>query len=208
MSNFIILDNKIITSKYVLDVFDFIEKSNNTREEKGKVLFDEFQKVILQTKCTFGFTYTDNSENALRGRVGAFSGFRQGTQRLSLMPNNKWPKSRSKEPTCLRYYDFGRMAWRSLKKDRFAVATSFWNEEEQKWVDTPDKANISSNWNKIKNLNSLSKHKQSNRPDTIEEQTKREKVNKRELEKRNRQISKTQNKLKKSFTIEDGVIRL
>lgn len=208
MSNFIILNNKIITSKYVLDVFSFIEKADKTKDEKEKVLLNEFQQIILQTKCTFGYTYTDNTENALRGRIGAFSGFRQGTQRLLLIPNNMWPKSRSKEPTCLRYYDFGRMAWRSFKKNRFVVVTSFWNEKEQKWVDTPDQANISSNWGEIKKLNKLSDHIKSNRPDTESERLKREKINKLEEEKRTRQINKTQNKLKKSFSVIDGIIHL
>ena len=191
----------------MLDMCDFIEKADIPKKEKEKILFGEFQKVILQTRCTFGFTYTDNDENVLRGRVGRFSGFRNGTQRLDFIPNNKWPKSRSSERTLLRYWDEGRSGWRSFKKDRFVVVTSFWDEKNKKWVDTPDQANVSSNWKEIRSLNKISDYKQSNRPDTKEEKIKRERVAKKEFEKRQRQIQQTQSKLKKSFVIEGGIIK-
>ena len=201
MSNFTILNNKIITSPYVLDIFNIIEKSEDSEGVK-KVLYDEFSKLVLQGKITFGFVYTNNKENELRGRIGKFSGFRTGSQFLKLIPTNKRPKSRSTEPTCLRYYDFGRMAWRSFKKDLFVVATSFWSEADQKWYDDPYKAGFESNW---KNINS--KYKRYNRPDTPEEMIKRAKINAKEEAKRNDQIARTAAKrFRKSYDIIDDQI--
>ena len=201
MSNYTIIDNKIITSSYVLDMFDIINKAENDDEVK-KVLYDEFSKLILQGVVTFGFVYCNNEENDLRGRIGKFSGFRTGTQFLKLIPTNKRPKSRSSEQTCLRYYDRGRMAWRSFKKDLFVVATSFWSEKDQTWYDDPYKAGFESNW---KNINS--KYKRYNRPDTPEEMIKRAKINAKEETKRNDQIAKTAAKrFRKSYDIIDDQI--
>jgi len=194
--NFTILDDKIITSRYVLDMLDVINKAKGDDESKG-ILFDEFQKLILQGKITFGYVYTKNEENELRGRVGSFSGFRHGTQFLKLIPDNKRPKTRSTEPTCLRYYDFGRMNWRSFKKNLFIIATSFYSDKDQKWFDNPLDAGFKSNW---RNINY--KYKRVERADTTEEMIKRAKINKKEDEKRQTQIDKQ----RKKVTIKDGKI--
>lgn len=188
MNNFVILNDKIITSRYVLDMMEFIQKAENNEESK-KVLYDEFSKLVLQGLITFSYTYTDNEENRLRGRVGKFSGFRHGTQYLGLIPDNKRPKSRSSEPTCLRYYDMGRMSWRSFKKNLFVVATSFLDKRDGKWKDNPINAGFKSNWNEIRYMNNGFKRKE--RSDTKEEKLIREKINKKELDKRNRQIKNT-----------------
>src|SRR5690606_29220337 len=132
MNNFIILNDKIITSKYVLDLTNYIEKSKD-KFKAEKVLLSEFKKLVLQGKVTFLYLYCDNKENQLRGRVRASAGFRNGTQRLDFIPNNKWPKSRSKNTTALRYYDFGRENWRSFRLNSFIVATSFWDDTEKRW---------------------------------------------------------------------------
>lgn len=210
MSNYRIINNKIITSKYFLSLFDMIEKSKSNENLKN-ILFNEFQKVVLQTKCTFGFVYVDNNENKLRGRVGKFSGFRHGTQRLDLIPDNKWPVERSKDKKNLRYWDFGRSSWRSFNKQNFVIATSFWNNDLKKWVDTPEEANIESDWKIISKLNLEKDYIKSNREDTEEEKIKRDKINKKENKKRLEQIEKTNKKIKKSedillFEIKEGKI--
>lgn len=207
MSNFTILNDKIITSKYVLDLINHIEKAES-KDEAEKVLYNEFSKLILQGKVTFLFLYCDRYENRIRGRVRASAGFRHGTQRKDFIPDNKWPKTRSKNKTALRYYDFGRAGWRSFRKNHFIVATSFWDDRENKWKDNPYDAGFTSDWDKIKGLNRLEDYKPVNRPDTKEEREKRDKVIKREAEKRVRQIKKTQNKIKKSLVIENGIIKI
>lgn len=194
MSNFAILNNKIITSRYTLDVIDYIEKSND--KDKNRVLLKEFSKLILQGKVTFLYLYCDRHENRIRGRVRSSAGFRTGTQRLKIIPNNKWPKSRSKNRTALRYYDFGREGWRSFRKDSFIVATSFWDAREEKWKDNPYDAGFTSNWNAIRGLNKLGDHVRVDRPDTEQERLKRIKVAERERLKREEQIKKTKRKNK------------
>lgn len=196
--NYTIINDKIITSNYVLDIINIIQKSKDDEEIK-KVLFNEFEKLILQGKITFSYVYTNNKENELRGRIGHFSGFRHGTQFLKLIPENKRPKSRSTERTCLRYYDYGRMNWRSFKKNLFIVATSFYSDKDKKWYDNPEEAGFKSNW---RNINS--RYKRVERPDTAEESMKREKINKKENEKRQTQIEKQ----KKRFSIQDGKIKI
>lgn len=199
--NYTIIGGKIISSSYVLDMFNYIEKAQEddiSPDDVRKVLFDEFEKLVLQGKITFGFVYTENKENELRGRIGNFSGFRTGTQFLKLIPANKRPKSRSTEETCLRYYDFGRMAWRSFKKTLFVVASSFFNDKDGKWYDTPEAAGFTSNW---KNINS--KYKRSERKDTKAEALKRAKIEDKEIDKRNTQIAKQQ---KKRYKIKNGKI--
>jgi hypothetical protein len=186
--NYTILNNRIITSQYVIDLLDEIKKSDDDIDLHEQVrydLFNEFSNLILQGKITFGFVYTDNEENKLRGRVGNFSGFRTGTQKFKLIPNNKLPKEESKEPTCLRYWDFGRSDWRSFKKDLFIVATSFYNDEENKWYDDPEKAGF-----KSKFYNTNGRYKRVERKDTLEEKQKRDKINLKEETKRETQIQK------------------
>lgn len=190
--NYTVLDDKIITSRYVLDMLDVINKSKDDDESKG-ILFNEFEKLVLQGKITFGFVYTNNDENQLRGRVGKFSGFRHGTQYFKIIPENKRPKSRSTEKTCLRYYDLGKMGWRSFKKNLFVVATSFFSETDNKWFDNPEDAGFKTNW---RNINY--KYKRIDREDTEEERLKREKINKKEEQKRADQIEKTSKKKLKS----------
>lgn len=199
MDNFIIINEKIITSKYVLDLIDVIKKAEGDEEERKSILFSEFQKLILQGKITFGYVYTDNKENELRGRIGSFSGFRHGTQFLKFIPENKRPKSRSTERTCLRYYDFGRLNWRSFKKNLFVVATSFFSDTDQKWYDNPEEAGFKSNW---RNINY--KYKRVERPDTSEEMIKREKINQKEAQKRQNQIEKQMKKV----SVKNGKINI
>lgn len=212
MENFSIINDKIITSRYTLSLLDLIKKSedNNDFSEQTKIdLFSEFKNLILQGKITFGYQYCDNEENRLRGRVNKFSGFRTGTQKFKLIPDNKRPKSESEEQTCLRYYDFGRENWRSHKKDLFVVATSFWSETENKWYDAPEKAGF-----KSKFYNTNGKYKRVDREDTQEEKIKRNKINSNEEEKRNKQIlTQIKRTLKKSednqfFEIVEGKILL
>lgn len=180
-----------VIGSYYDDILDFIEKSDYSEEEVRIVLFQEFRKLILQGKITFMFTYCDSVENRLRGRVGSSSGFRHGTQRLSLIPNNRWPKKRSKNQTALRYYDFGRYDWRSLRKDLFVVATSFFDERDKKWKTNPLEAGFTTNWKDIVGLNRLKDYKKVYRQDTREEETMRELIKRREAAKRLRQIEKT-----------------
>ncbi len=174
---------------------NYIEKAE-AKEDK-KILFDEFRKLILQGKITFTYLYCDREENRLRGRVRSSSGFRNGTQRLDLVPDNKYPKTRSPNTTALRYWDFGRSGWRSFRKDHFVVATSFWDAENNEWKDNPYDAGFVSDWRKIRYLNRLSKYVQSDRPDTPQEIAKRLSVAKKEREKRKRQIQRTRERARK-----------
>lgn len=207
MNNFIVLNEKIITSKYVLDLTNYIEKAED-KSKAEKILLGEFEKIVLQGKVTFMYLYCDRHENRIRGRVRASAGFRHGTQRKDFIPDNKWPKTRSSNKTALRYYDFGRAGWRAFRKDCFIVATSFWDDSDNKWKDNPYDAGFTSDWDKIKDLNRLEDYIPSDRPDTEEEMKKRQKVTKQEAEKRERQINKTKSKIKKSFEVTNGIIKI
>lgn len=193
--NYTLVEGKIITAQYVLDMLDFISKAEDNTQAR-KILIGEFQKLILQGKITFAYTYADNGENRLRGRIGRMAGFRTGTQRLKLIPSNRWPKTRSKNTTAIRYYDFGRMGWRALRKDCFVVATSFYDIRDKKWKDDPYEAGFTSNWNRIKGLNLLKNYIPTSNAESPEELQKRHQIENKEAKKRIEQIRKTQLKNK------------
>lgn len=190
----IILENKFGRGEYFDSINNWIEKSDKgdkkSQELIARQLSREFEMLSMQGRLIFGFKYTNNLENRLRGRVGRFSGWRQGTRRLKLIPNNKRPISVSKEPTCIRYYDISKMSWRSFKKGLFVVATSFYNEREQKWVDTPEEANFRRTW-----INDNWKYDRVDRMDTQEELKARQKIQLKEQVKREKQIQQTAKKL-------------
>lgn len=192
--NYVRMDDHFFTNPYTVDALSLIQKAHTDeqKEEVYEVLLAEFQRLVLQGLIMFGYVYTDNDENKERGRVGKFSGFRKGTQYLRHIPDNKRPRSRSSEPTCLRYYDFGRMNWRSFKKDNFVVATSFYDQRDGKWKDNPYDAGFQSEWVKIAKLNNGFRFK--DRPDTAEEAKLRKQIAAKEKERREREINKTSKK--------------
>lgn len=200
----IVLFNTKTKSDYFNEINDWIEKSDNGEEDRqleiSEQLALEYEKMSLQGKITFGFKYCENEENKLRGRVGKFSGWRTGTRAFKLMPDNKIPKSFSEEKTCIRYYDFGRMSWRSFKRDLFVVCTSFYNESDGQWYDNPEQAGFKNTWR-----NSNYKFKRSNRKDSQDEKVKRGKIILKEEIKRDKQIDteiKRRLKVKKSEDID------
>lgn len=168
---------------YFLRVEDMIQKGDFPLEKVKKYLLDEFIKYSLQTKVTFGFRYTKNKENILRGRVGRYSGFRTGTRRFKLIPGNEIPVNRNPDETGLRYYDFGRGSWRSFKKDMFVVCFAFWSEELNKWCESPEEA-------KLTNQDDNYKYKRINTPLTEEQKKLKNKAAKKDAEKREREIKK------------------
>lgn len=182
-----------IKSSYFLKVENWIQKSDDgtpeSREHISLALSSEFDRLSMQGKVTFGFRYCKNRENELRGRVGMYSGWRNGTRALKFIPDNRIPFSRSKEPTCIRYYDFGRMDWRSFKKDLFVVCSSFYNAEEDKWVDTPEEAGFSSSWDNENHL-----FQRVEREDTAEEASKRAQIFRAQAVKRASQIERNRKK--------------
>lgn len=187
-------NGKIVFKKsYFQQIDDWINKSDDGNTEKQEEiamqLSDQFEMLSLQGKVTFGFKYCDNAENKLRGRIGKYSGWRTGTRDFKMMPDNKIPKSISKEPTCIRYYDFGRMNWRSFKRTLFVVCSSFFNSKDGKWYDNPTDAGFKNTWQSDNHLGM-----RNDRPDTKEESEKRTIINKKEQEKRDRQISLTKKK--------------
>lgn len=180
-------------SKYLQDIEDWIQKSDDGTEESqteiASRLSSEFDRLSMQGKVTFGFRYCDNAENKMRGRVGMYSGWRTGTRAYKFIPENRIPFSRSTEPTCIRYYDFGRMAWRSFKKTLFVVCSSFYSAEEDKWFDTPEEAGFTSGWDNENHL-----FHRVERDDTPEEEEKRNKISRKLVQQRNAQIERNRKK--------------
>lgn len=157
----------------------------------------------MQGKITFGFRYCDNHENRLRGRVGSYSGWRNGTRAFKHMPSNKIPINRSDELTCIRYYDLGRMGWRSFKKSLFVVCSSFYSELDGQWHDTPEAAGFKRTWR-----NTNDQYSREDREDTAEEKAKRKKIEEKEVAKRERQVLATQKRLMKSEVVDGRIVFL
>jgi hypothetical protein len=182
-----------LKSSYLSQIEDWIQKSDDgsveSQEHIASQLSVEFDRLSLQGKVTFGFRYCKNEENELRGRVGMYSGWRVGTRAFKFIPDNRIPFSRSKEPTCIRYYDFGRMSWRSFKKNLFVVCSSFYSAEEDKWFDTPEEAGFTSTWNNDNHL-----YQRVEREDSVEENAKRAKIFRQQRDKRTAQIERNRKK--------------
>lgn len=185
--------DKYKNGNYFYRINDFISKADDGTEEAQerikKKLNKEFQQFSMQGKVTIGYRYCDREENRLRGRVGTFAGWRVTTRAFKFMPPNVIPETRSKNKTAVRYYDFGRADWRSYRKDYFVVMSSFWNEEKQEWVDTPEAAGFKRTW---KNDN----HKYEKDKTFFDEELekKKRKAKEKDIKKRKEQIEKQKKK--------------
>lgn len=98
----------------------------------------EWTIATRQSNVTFNYTLIGKNVRKQKGN----SGFRRGTRNLELVPASKHPKKRIHRLSTRRYYDQGRKDWRSFRANKFGNMTSFWNREEEEWVDTPSEAGI------------------------------------------------------------------
>lgn len=165
--------------------------SNEAQERIKRQLSREFEQFSMQGKVTIGYRYCDREENRQRGRVGSFAGWRVTTRAYKYMPPNVIPETRSKNKTAVRYYDFGRADWRSYRKDYFVVMSSFWSEEKQEWVDTPEEAGFKRTW---KNDNKKYKKDREFFDEELDKKKKAAKL--KDIKKKKEQIEKQKKKMK------------